>query len=136
MTMTWKTRYNAHRWTFLQLKAFILHHTVQKLIVISNKFPRTFDSILLSYVIDAYWKCLKKWNWTNSFWVEFWGFLMNNTWFFAKLKEKRKKKFVVTEGFEPQSSGWKSRVLTSRPSGDLPYEAPNLNLDQYLSKFH
>ena len=29
-------------------------HTVQKLIVISNKFPRTFDSILLSYVIDAY----------------------------------------------------------------------------------
>ena len=31
-----------------------LGHTVQKLIVISNKFPRTFDSILLSYVIDAY----------------------------------------------------------------------------------
>ena len=29
-------------------------HTVQKLIVISNKFPRTFDSIFLSYVIDAY----------------------------------------------------------------------------------
>ena len=29
-------------------------HTVQKLIVISNKFPRTFDSILSSYVIDAY----------------------------------------------------------------------------------
>ena len=28
-------------------------HTVQKLIVISNKFPRTFDSIFLSYVIDA-----------------------------------------------------------------------------------
>ena len=35
-------------------------HTVQKLIVISNKFPRTFDSILLSYVIDGYLKCLKK----------------------------------------------------------------------------
>ena len=29
-------------------------HTVQKLIVISNKFPRSFDSIFLSYVIDAY----------------------------------------------------------------------------------
>ena len=65
-------------------------HTVQKIIVISNKFPRTFDSIFLSYVIDAYWKCLKKWNWMNSFWVEFWVFLMNDTWFFARLKEKRK----------------------------------------------
>ena len=32
----------------------VMPHTVQKLIVISNKFPRTFDSILLSYVIDAY----------------------------------------------------------------------------------
>ena len=49
-------------------------HTVQKLIVISNKFSRTFDSILLSYVIDWYLKCLKKWNWTNSFWVDFWVF--------------------------------------------------------------
>ena len=29
-------------------------HTVQKLIVISNKLPRTFDSILFSYVINAY----------------------------------------------------------------------------------
>ena len=112
-------------------------HTVQKLIVISNKFPRTFDSILLSYVIDAYWKCLKKWHWTNSFWVEFWVFLMNNTWFFCKTKRKKnKKKFVMTMGFEPRSSGWKSRVLTSRPSGHLPYIAPNLNFVQYLPKFH
>ena len=31
-----------------------MYHTVQKSIVISNKFPRTFDSIFLSYVIDAY----------------------------------------------------------------------------------
>ena len=29
-------------------------YPVQKLIVIINKFPRTFDSILSSYVIDAY----------------------------------------------------------------------------------
>ena len=30
------------------------NHTVQKSIVISNKFPKTFASILSSYVIDAY----------------------------------------------------------------------------------
>ena len=38
----------------LQQTIEISTHTVQKLIVISNKFPRTFDSILSSYVIDAY----------------------------------------------------------------------------------
>ena len=34
--------------------AIVMAHTVQKLIVISNKFLRAFDSIFLSYVIDAY----------------------------------------------------------------------------------
>ena len=74
------TKMAIERWRFMSSTVLLWlactrgKHPVQKLIVISNKFPRTFDSIFLSYVIDAYWKCLKKWNWTDSFWVEFWVF--------------------------------------------------------------
>ena len=41
-------------------------HTVRKWIYIGHKLPRTFDSILLMYDINAYKKCLKNLFWTKK----------------------------------------------------------------------
>ena len=41
-------------------------HTVRKWIYIGHKLPRTFDSSLSIYDINAYIKCLKKLIWTKK----------------------------------------------------------------------
>jgi hypothetical protein len=43
---------------------------------------------------------------------------------------------METMGFEPQSSGWEFRVLTSTPLGNLQDQAQNLRILQSSSIFH
>ena len=77
-------------------RRFVLCHTVQKLRVISNKSPRTFNSCLSLYVIDSYIKSLEWWNWTKKrnhvpqiFTYNFGGIneeLKPSLWFFPTFK--------------------------------------------------
>ena len=60
---------------------------------------------------------------------------MNYTFFFVKLREKRKK-FVGTTGFEPRSPGWEARVVTITPLGNLQEQAQNLRINQSSIIFH
>ena len=53
-----------------------------------------------------------------------------------KKAEENKKKFLESRGFEPRSAGWKSRVLTTTPSGNLQDLAQNLRIIQSSSIFH
>jgi hypothetical protein len=55
---------------------------------------------------------------------------------FYKIKREKKKKFVETRGFEPQSAGWEFRVLTTTPSGNLQDQTQNLRMIQSSSIFH
>ena len=77
-------------------------HTVQKLRVISNKCPKTFDSFFSLYGIVTYKKTLKYWNWTDSFWVAFlegisyfWIWLLSKLEYQFKLRENHLEKIKI-----------------------------------------
>ena len=64
------------------------------------------------------------------------GFFNELYLIFHKIKRKKEKKFVETMGFEPRSPGWKERVLTITPSGNLQEQAQNLKINQSSTIFH
>ena len=61
------------KWCYTFLKPHVIYwvscnarHTVRKWIYIGHKLPRTFDSSLSIYDINAYKKCLEKLIWTKK----------------------------------------------------------------------